>query len=115
MLFEGRRGYLTNDLTSFLEGIKKKRPPDEGWPLYLTDGLTDAYDLPAALRCNSSLFLDAYTGVHLGLYGITSSRDELSVVSFNGLDSIGKHLGNREGVNTSSQHVASERIAEAVG
>jgi len=35
MVFEGLRGYLTNDLTSFLEGlgIKKKRPPDEGWPL----------------------------------------------------------------------------------
>ena len=67
------------------------------------------------LRWNSSLFLDAYTGVHLGLYGITSSRDELGVVSFNGLDGIGKHLGNREDVNTSSQHVADERIVEAVG
>ena len=82
---------------------------------YLTGGLTNAYDLPAALRCNPSLFLDAYTGVHLGLYGITSSRDELGVVSFNGLDGIGKHLGNREDINTSSQHVARECIAEAVG
>jgi hypothetical protein len=25
MPFEGRRGYLTNDLTSFLEGIKKEK------------------------------------------------------------------------------------------
>ena len=48
--------------------------------------LANSYDLFTALSGDSGLFFDADTRVHLGLYGVTSSRDELGVVSFNGLE-----------------------------
>jgi hypothetical protein len=89
---------------------KRKGHPDEGWPLVPNRGLANAYNFPAALGRDPGLFLDSDTGVHLGLYRIAGSWNELSVVAFNGLDGISEHLGDREDVNASCQHIASERI-----
>jgi hypothetical protein len=114
LYFLVKRWFLRVDAATqpnlFSMRAKRKGHPDEGWPLVPNRGLANAYNFPAALGRDPGLFLDSDTGVHLGLYRIAGSWNELSVVAFNGLDGISEHLGDREDVNASCQHIASERI-----
>src|SRR5580700_5509864 len=76
---------------------------------------TDFHDFPTAQLRQFGPFLNPDATFRLVLCGVSRCGYELRIMLLDGIDGVGQHLSYTVDVLSTGEHVASERIPEAMG